>query len=338
MSPLLDPAILFFALGLAAGVLRSNLEVPAAVSRMLSLVLLMAIGLKGGFALARSGLTPEVVAALGCALLLALAVPLLAWTVLRRLVAPFDALGLAASYGSVSAVTFVTAMHMLEQQGTPAGAHLAAAMALMEAPAIVLALALAGALRARTAGLSIGGGGAGVATLGGGGGGGGASAAAGALRQALTEGGTVVLVGALLIGWLAGEPGARSMALLTGDLFKVLLAVFLLDMGLVTARQLPALRGVPAALLAWALAAPLVHAALALGLARAAGLSAPDATVLMVLGASASYIAVPAVLRHALPEARPALYIGLALGLTFPFNLIVGIPLYTSAANALAGA
>lgn len=338
MNPLLDPALLFFALGAVAGLLKSNLEVPAALSRFLSLYLLMALGLKGGFALAKSGIDGAVASSLACAVLLALVVPALGWAVLRRLLPPFDAVGVAATYGSVSAVTFITAMHVLEQQGTPAGGHMAAAMALMESPAIVLAVAMATALRGRAqaAPVTVGGG---VAALGSGGNGGGTPPGMGhAVREALTDGGTLLLIGALLVGLVSGEAGARSMALFTGDLFKGLLAFFLLDMGLLTARHLGSLRGLPRALLLYGTLGPLVHAALALVLAVAAGLSAPDATVLMVLAASASYIAVPAVLRHAVPEARPALYIGLSLGLTFPFNLIVGIPAYAAVARHVIGA
>lgn len=336
MNPLLDPAILFFVLGATAGLLKSNLEVPAALSRFLSLYLLMALGLKGGFALAKSGIDGDVAAALACAIALAVVVPALGWTVLRRILPPFDAAGIAATYGSVSAVTFITAMHVLEQQGTPAGGHMAAAMALMESPAIVLAVAMASALRARAASAEVRVGSGGVATLGGGGGAPHAGIGA-AVRDALTDGGTLLLVGALLVGVITGESGAKSMALFTGDLFKGLLAFFLLDMGLLTARHLGGLRGLPPALLLYGVLGPLVHAALALALAQAVGLSVPDATILMVLAASASYIAVPAVLRHAVPEARPALYIGLSLGLTFPFNLMVGIPLYSQAARFVLG-
>lgn len=332
MNPLNDPAILFFVLGAAAGLLKSNLEIPAPISRFLSLYLLMALGLKGGFALSKSGLTTEVAAGLACAVLMACLVPLLAWQLLKRVLPPFDAVGIAATYGSVSAVTFITAMHVLEQQGTPAGGHMAAAMALMESPAIVLGVALAAALRAQAAGGALQLGAGGAAVLGGRGPG---SPVLGATKEALTEGGTLLLIGALLVGLATGDAGAKSMALFTGDLFKGLLAFFLLDMGLLTARHLGGLKGLPPAVLLYGVLAPLLHAALALALAAAAGLSVPDATVLMVLAASASYIAVPAVLRHAVPEARPALYIGLSLGLTFPFNLIVGIPLYGQAARAL---
>lgn len=343
MQALVDPAILFFLLGAAAGLLKSNLEVPAPLSRFLSLYLLMALGLKGGFALSRSGIDGEVAAALACAVALALIVPVLGWVLLRRVLPPFDAVGIAATYGSVSAVTFITAMHVLEQQGTPAGGHMAAAMALMESPAIVLAVAMASALRARALPAQVNVGPGGVATLAAGGGGAGAGAGVSAhgvgraIREALTDGGTLLLMGALAIGAITGEAGERSMALFTGDLFKGLLAFFLLDMGLLTARHLGGLRGIPPALLLYGVAGPLVHAAIALVMAQVAGLSVPDATILMVLAASASYIAVPAVLRHAVPEARPALYIGLSLGLTFPFNLIVGIPLYAQVARVVLG-
>lgn len=331
MNPLLDPALLFFVLGIAAGLLRSNLEIPAPLSRFLSLYLLMALGLKGGFALAQSGLTSSVGATLACAVLLACAIPALAWVVLKRLLPPFDAAGVAATYGSVSAVTFIAAMHVLEQQGTPAGGYMAAALALMESPAIVFGVALASGLRARLSGSAVTVQGNGTATLGLAPGTG--SGMGSALREALTDGGTLLLMGALAIGWATGSTGAQTMALFTGDLFKGLLAFFLLDMGLLTSRHLSSLKTLPPALLLFGTLAPLVHASLALGLSVSVGLNAADAAILMVLAASASYIAVPAVLRHAVPEARPAVYIGLSLGLTFPFNLMLGIPLYLWAAQ-----
>ncbi|GAA6118294.1 sodium-dependent bicarbonate transport family permease [Acidovorax sp. FG27] len=338
MNHLLDPAILFFVLGLAAGLLRSNLEVPAPLSRFLSLYLLMALGLKGGFALAQSGWTAQVSAALGCALVLAIAVPAIAWCVLRRLLPPFDAAAVAATYGSVSAVTFVTASHLLEQQGTPAGGYMAAAMALMESPAIVLAVVMAQWLRQPAGGALPAGGQAVLA------GGGGARTAMGhgprlgpVLREALTDGGAVLLLGALLVGLVTGERGEAAMHPFTVDLFKGLLAFFLLDMGLLTARNVTGLGAQRLPLALFAVVGPVAHGLLALGLARIAGLAVPEATLLAVLGASASYIAVPAVLRHAMPEARPALYVGLSLGITFPFNLVLGIPLYGWLAQAWLG-
>ncbi|WP_422015306.1 sodium-dependent bicarbonate transport family permease [Roseateles sp.] len=326
MSNLLDPAILFFVLGVTAGLMKSNLEVPPALSRFLSLYLLMALGLKGGFALAKSGFTGEVLATLACAISLAVVVPLLGWGVLKRLLPPFDALGVAATYGSVSAVTFVTAAHVLEQQGTPAGGHLAAAMALMESPAILFGVGVAGAMRGRGAVVLAGDGTAALGRPG---------LALGKLaREALTDGGTVLLLGALLVGLATGESGAKAMQPFTVDLFKGLLAFFLLDMGLLTARHFDGLKKLSLTLVAYGVLGPIAHSLLALLLARVAGLSIPDATLLAVLAASASCIAVPAVLRTAVPEARPALYFGLSLGLTFPFNLLFGIPLYQFMANA----
>lgn len=319
MAPLLDPAILFFGVGLFAGLVRSNLEIPQPVSRFLSLYLLMALGLKGGFALAKSGLTGEIAAGLGAAILLAVVVPLLGYAVLRRLVSGFDAAALAATYGSVSAVTFITATQHLETHGVPFGGHMAAAMALMESPAIILAVVLANRLRRERGGIAP------------------ASGAGAILRESFTEGAQLLLLGAMAVGVISGEAGKAAMEPFTGDLFKGLLAFFLLDMGLNAARNLPEVRGKSPLVIAYALLAPLVHAALALALAAVLGLSPGDGALLMVLAASASYIAVPAVLRHALPEANPSLYFGLSLGVTFPFNLLVGIPLYSGFAARFLG-
>ena len=340
----IDPAVLFFACGVAAGLLRSNLEIPAAVSRFLSLYLLMALGLKGGFALADSGITPQVLAGLACALVLAVAVPLMGWQVLRRRVGPFDAAAIAAAYGSVSAVTFVAAVDALDTRGIAFGGHMAAAMALMEAPAIVLAVLMAHALRrgvasTATAGLRIGQPGVALLPLPGT-----APAASDSaapwrriVHEALTDGSQVLLLGSMLIGLLTGDAGQAALQPFAGDLFKGLLAFFLLDMGLLAARNLPGLRRRSPCLLAYALVAPVVHATLALGLTRLSGLPLGDTVLLMVLAGSASYIAVPAALRHAIPEADASLYLGLALAVTFPFNLLLGIPLYAAMAGWVMG-
>ncbi len=320
MQNFLDPAILFFVFGLLAGLVRSNLEIPPPIARFLSLYLLMALGLKGGFALAKSGLDAEVAVSLGCAIVLALAVPALGYALLSRRLSRFDAAAVAATYGSVSAVTFITAVQFLETRGLAFGGHMAAAMALMESPAIVMAVLLANMARQREA--SAGAGAAvhkpGLGQL---------------LHESFTDGAQLLLLGAMLIGIVTGEAGQKVMQPFSGDLFKGMLAFFLLDMGLVAARNFGALKGRSAWLLAYAIGGPLVHAALALALAAAAGLSAGNGALLMVLAASASYIAVPAVLREAIPEANPSLYFGMSLGLTFPFNILVGIPLYTAVAQ-----
>jgi len=334
MHNLLDPAILFFLFGIIAGAVRSNLEIPAPVSRFLSLYLLMALGLKGGFALAHSGLTPQVAAELGTAVALAVLIPLLGFALLRRLVPAFDAAAIAATYGSVSAVTFVTTTQYLDSHGTNYGGHMAAAMALMESPSIIIAVLLATAVRrGKVAGVVLPGPDRAAAVVGNVN----PTPLGKILHESLTDGAQLLLLGAMAVGLLTGETGKAAMQPFAGDLFKGMLAFFLLDMGLLTARNLPQLRGVTPWLMVYGIAAPLFHATIALTIARALDASVGDATLLMVLAASASYIAVPAVLRYAIPEAKPSLYFGLSLGVTFPLNIVFGIPLYLAFAQALLG-
>ncbi|MEK9802457.1 MAG: sodium-dependent bicarbonate transport family permease, partial [Curvibacter sp.] len=208
--------------------------------------------------------------------------------------------------------------------------YMAAAMALMESPAIVLAVLLANGLRRQaSAGVIASPHGAalltppqpvGIGPI---------------LRESFTDGAQLLLLGAMLIGMLTGESGKAAMQPFSGDLFKGMLAFFLLDMGLLTARNLGQLRQHSPWLIGYALLAPLVHASLALALATTLGLPLGDTILLMVLAASASYIAVPAVLRHAIPEAQPALYFGMSLGVTFPLNILAGIPLYAWVAQSV---
>ena len=327
MQALLDPAILFFLLGVSAGFLKSNLEVPPQISRFLALYLLMALGLKGGFSLAKSGFTPEVGQTLALALLLAVLIPALGYLVLRKLLQPFDAAAVAATYGSVSAVTFITAVQYMENQGFAFGGHMAAAMALMESPAIIFAIAIAARVRKQfnhPQGVSPG-----SAKP---------ASASSLLHESLTDGAQFLLLGSMLIGFLTGQEGKLAMEPFTGQLFKGMLAFFLLDMGLSAARNVPKLKGQTPWIYAYAIAAPLLHAGLALGLARLFQLPPGDTALLMVLAASASYIAVPAVLKHSMPEANAALYFGMSLGITLPLNLVVGIPLYVSVAFGTQGA
>ena len=327
MSTFLDPAILFFVFGLLAGGLRSNLEIPPPIARFLSLYLLMALGLKGGFALAASGLTAQVSVSLLAALGLAVVVPALGYGLLRRFLNGFDAAAIAATYGSVSAVTFITAVQYLDTHAVAYGGHMAAAMALMESPAIVMAVLLANMVRQRERRA------AGMAPD--------ATHRAPSLRRILhesfTDGAQLLLLGAMAVGILTGEAGQAAMKPFASDLFKGMLAFFLLDMGLLAARHMGDLRGKSPWLLAYALLGPLVHATLALGLAAALGLPPGNGALLMVLAASASYIAVPAVVRVAIPEANPSLYVGMSLGLTFPFNILLGIPLYVGVAQRVLG-
>jgi uncharacterized protein len=315
MNNFLDPAILFFVFGAFAGLVRSNLEIPQPIARFLSLYLLMALGLKGGFALQQSGLTPEIGFALGLAVLLAVITPLIGYLFLRLRLNNYDAAAIAATYGSVSAVTFITATQSLDHFGIAYGGHMAAAMALMESPAIILAILLANKARASStqSGQSVG-----MSKI---------------LHESFTDGAQLLLLGSMAVGLLSGESGQAIMAPFSIDLFKGMLAFFLLDMGLMAAKNFGGLKGKPAITLMYAVGGPLVHATLALLLCKLVGLPLGETILLMVLAASASYIAVPAVLRHALPEVNPALYMGMSLGITFPFNIIIGIPLYAYVAG-----
>ncbi len=324
MQTLLDPAILFFVFGVLAGLVKSNLEIPPAISRFLSLYLLMALGLKGGFALAHSGLTSQVATGLLCAIALALAIPTMGYVVLRRFLAPFDAAAVAATYGSVSAVTFITAVQYMESKGLAFGGHMSAAMALMESPAIILAVIWANVLRNRQAHVASTGATPGPATpLG------------AVLHDALTDGAQLLLLGAMVVGIISGDAGKAAMQPFSGDLFKGMLSFFLLDMGLLAARNMPQLKGQSPWMFLYGIVGPVVHAALALGLALLTGMTAGDTALLMVLAASASYIAVPAVLRFAMPEASASLYFGMSLGITLPLNILVGIPAYVAIAHRI---
>lgn len=331
MQNLIDPAILFFVFGIFAGTLRSNLEIPPAISRFLSLYLLMALGLKGGFALAQSGLTAQVGISLSVAVALAIVIPFVGYNLLKRFVSGFDAAAVAATYGSVSAVTFVTAVQYLDHQNIPYGGHMAAAMALMESPAIIMAVFFANALRQSNA--SAGGSGSDLATN---------QALAHdpanrsigkILHESFTDGAQLLLLGAMVVGLITGESGKTAMQPFSGDLFKGMLSFFLLDMGLMASRNFSKIKGQSPVLVAYAVIGPVMHASLALAVSTLLSLPVGDGALLMVLAASASYIAVPAVLRYALPEANPSLYFGLSLGVTFPLNLLLGIPTYVSLAQ-----
>ncbi|QWD74245.1 sodium-dependent bicarbonate transport family permease [Polynucleobacter sp. TSB-Sco08W16] len=315
MNNFLDPAILFFVFGAFAGAVKSNLEIPQPIARFLSLYLLMALGLKGGFALHKSGFTLEIGLSLGLAVFLAIIIPLMGYVVLRSKLNSYDAAAIAATYGSVSAVTFITATQALDQYGIAFGGHMAAAMALMESPAIILAILLANKARASATNTKQ------------------ATGMSKILHESFTDGAQLLLLGSMIVGLVSGDSGQKIMAPFSIDLFKGMLAFFLLDMGLMAAKNFEGLRGKPPITLLYAIGAPLVHASIALALCKLLGLPLGDTVLLMVLAASASYIAVPAVLRHALPEVNPALYMGMSLGITFPFNIILGIPLYAYVAG-----
>ncbi|CAN5486054.1 sodium-dependent bicarbonate transport family permease [soil metagenome] len=315
LQNLLTPAVLFFILGMTAGIARSDLALPEASVKTFALYLMLCIGFKGGVEAARAGLSPDFLRAGLAGLGLSLTFPILAFTLLRR-VGKLDratAAATAAAFGSVSVVTFAAGSDFLKAQGVPFGGYMAAVLALMEAPAILTGLLLA---RAKGAG----------------------SGPGSVLREVLLGGPALVLAGSFLVGALTGERGLTKLDLFVNPLFQGVLCLFLLEMGVTAARSLGLGARLPAPLLALGILLPLAGATLGLGAARLAGLGAGDATLLTLLAASASYIAVPAAMRLAVPQAQPAIYLSLALGVAFPFNLILGIPLYRAAAAAVTGA
>jgi len=360
---LTDPAVLFFFLGVAIGLIRSNLEIPAPIAKFLSLYLLMALGFKGGQALADAGLSGEGAKVIGAAIVLALVIPVVWFLVLRKRIDAFDAAAIAATYGSVSAVTFVTASQFLASRGDEAGGHMTVAMVLMESPAIIMAVLLATWVRARlrTKTAIAGAQAAEVGVL--------TSAMATkdsrtlvpeaphpagergpdegvdhsepplsikeVFREAFTDGVNLLLIGSMVIGFLSGDKGGEAMAPFVNGLFKGLLAFFLLEMGLLVARRLREVRDVGPFLIAFGVIVPFINAALALAIGWALQISVGDLTLLAVLAASGSYIVVPAVVRYAIPEAAPSRYLTLALGITFPINITIGIPAYYAVASAL---
>lgn len=301
-----EPVILFFLLGVVAGLARSDLKIPAVLYESLSIFLLLAIGLKGGVELARQSLAELIVPALvvvGVGALL----PLIAFPILQRLgkLSRADAASVAAHYGSVSVVTFAVAAAYLANLGQDYEGYMVVFLVLLEFPALMIGVWLAKCGQG-AAGSNMG----------------------KVLHEVFAGKSIVLLVGGLLIGWLAGADGLKPLDKVFFDLFKGLLAIFLLEMGLVAASRIGDLRRAGAFLLGFAVIMPLFGGILGVLTASLLGLSVGGAMLLGTLYASASYIAAPAAMRIAVPEANPALSIGAALGITFPFNLVVGIPIY----------
>jgi hypothetical protein len=309
----IDPVVLFFVLGVVARLARSDLRLPEALYETLSVYLLLAIGLKGGAELARQSIGEIAPVALA-GIALSATLPLLAYPVLRglgRLARP-DAASIAAHYGSVSVVTFAVAQSVLARAGVAVEPQMAVLVALMEAPGIVVGILLAKRDDLGAVGW-------------------------GRLAHETLFGKAVyLLLGGLLIGALAGPQGLEPVRPLFGDLFKGVLCLFLLEMGLVAGSRLAELRRAGPFLVAFGLCVPIVFAAIGLATGRALGLSIGGCAILATLCASASYIAAPTAMRIAVPQANPALSIGAALGVTFPFNVTLGVPLYLWAAQRLA--
>lgn len=325
---LIDPAILFFIVGAIIGLLRSNFEVPQAIAKFLTLYLLMALGLKGGAELAKGGLPAEGAFALIAALIMATLIPAFTFLLLQRRINPFDAAAVAGTYGSVSAVTFIATQQFLAANGMEFGGYMTVAMVLMETPAIVMAVLLASYARAQ-ASVAARDGDPGSSTIP-------ALSLRKVLQEALTDGSQLLLIGSLIVGYVSGEQGKAMMSPFSVDIFKGLLAFFLLEMGLLVGKHLRDSQvGLGRLLLAFAILAPPFNAMVGLLLGWTLGLQHGDAMLLAVLSASASYIVVPAIARYAIPEARPGVYFTMALGLTFPFNILVGIPLYFAISNLI---
>jgi len=311
---LLSPPILCFVLGALALRLRADLGLPESVYTVLSAYLMLSIGLRGGAELAHEPLANLALPILG-ALALGCAIPFSTFAVLRgigRLDVP-NAAAMAAHYGSVSAVTFAAVTAMLDRQSVPFEGYAATLLAVMEIPAIVVGIGLA-----RAAGA-------------------GSGQPLGSLGGVLASKSVLLLLGGLVIGALSGPERMRPIQPFFTGLFPGALCLFLLELGRVTASRLGDFFQVGARLVVFALAAPVVHAVLGLVVAWAVGLSEGGAVVLATLAASASYIAAPAAVRQALPEANPGIYLTCALGLTFPFNIIIGLPLYQAMAGWVYG-
>ncbi len=316
---LTSPIILSFALGLFAALVRSDLSVPEAAAKALSIYLLFAIGFKGGVAVAAHGLDARLVLALVAGAVLSAALPFVAFALLRLMTRldRLNAAAVAGHYGSISIVTFVAATSVLQGQGIGSEGYMVAVAAIMEAPAILSALWLVSRGKADAPDARVD---------------------SALWREILLNGSIVLLVGAFAIGVVTGADGLAEIEGLIVTPFKGVLCLFLLDMGLVAGRGLRGSRGtLTAGLLAFGVAMPLVGSVAGLVAALGLGLSTGGTLLLMVLSASASYIAVPAAMRVALPEADPGIYLTLSLGVTFPFNLTLGIPLYLAAASAFAG-
>ncbi|GAB1266582.1 sodium-dependent bicarbonate transport family permease [Aurantivibrio infirmus] len=307
----IDPVILFFILGVIAGVLRAELRLPSQIYDFVAMLLLLTIGLKGGIELAKQpllSLLPQILAITVMGLLL----PLVAFPVLRWLLRfkRVDAASIAAHYGSVSVGTFAVAIAYMDSNKIVFEDHMALFVVLLEIPAIVVGIILARGLSKKTQWMKVG-------------------------HEVLLGKGVVLLIGGLFIGWIAGPLGVKSIEPLFFDLFKGILALFLLEMGLITATQLGSLKQFGFKLIGFGIGMPLFSAVVGMCLAWTLGFSIGGAAVLATLAASASYIAVPAAMRISLPEANPTLSLTASLGVTFPFNILLGIPLYYNLATSL---
>jgi uncharacterized protein len=312
IDTLTSPVILFFVLGLFAALIKSDLSIPEAFAKAMSIYLMAAIGLKGGIEVAESGFTADLAAAALLGLALSFLIPFYAFALLTRIggLSRVDAGAVAAHYGSVSVVTFVTAKEILTGQGLSPAGYMVAVLALMETPAII-----SGLLLARKGQKADGNG--------------------GLLHEVFANASVVLLVGAFIIGLIAGKDGFEPVKPLFDTGFRGVLCLFLLDMGLIAARRLMQSKKLNARLIALAIILPVTNGGIGVIAGTLIGLDVASAATLGILTASASYIAVPAAMRMALPEADPGIYLAMSLGITFPFNIILGISIFTQLATML---
>ena len=314
---LLSPAVLFFLLGIIAALTKSDLKFPESLYVGLTIYLLIAIGFKGGVAISEAGFAKVWLPALA-AIVMGAIIPLWTYPVLRfgGKFSGVDAAAIAAHYGSVSAVTFIAATNYLQSIDQPFESYATAFLAVMESPAILVGVVL-GKLASKQRGDASG---VSMKT---------------AVHEALFGRSIFLLVGALVVGWLCGDAGMKKVEPFFVAPFQGVLALFLLEMGLVAGRRIGDLRKVGLFLLGFGVLVPLVNGALGVLLGKASGLGLGGATLLGVLSASASYIAAPAAIRISLPDANPTFYLTASLAITFPFNITLGIPIYFEMARAL---
>ncbi|MDT0606621.1 sodium-dependent bicarbonate transport family permease [Croceitalea rosinachiae] len=304
---LTNPALLFFFLGIIAVQLKSDLEIPPNSSKFISLYLLFAIGFKGGLELSHSDLNMEIIWSLIFGIVLAILVPIYSYLILRRRFSVENSGAIAAAYGSVSAVTFVTALSFLEMEQIDFGGHMVAVMALMEAPSIIVGVLLMSFFKKEKPKNGD------IKKV---------------LHHALTNGSVLLILGSLTIGFLANEQQAEGIKPFTTDIFKGFLAVFLLDMGITSGKKLKDFIKKGGFALVFALVVPIVNGIFVGWFSKFITEVEGNRFLFAILAASASYIAVPAAMRLAAPKANPSLYLPMALAITFPFNITLGMPLY----------
>lgn len=303
---LTNPALLFFCLGIIAVYLKSDLEIPQNSSKFISLYLLFSIGFKGGQELSHEHFSSEIALSMLFGILLALIIPFYTFFILKKKFSVADSGAIAAAYGSVSAVTFVTAVSYLEMHGLKLEGHMVAIMALMESPAIIAGLVLISLFDREGSSVS----------------------KRNVITHSLTNGSVLLIMGSLIIGYMASAEQAQGIKPFTNDIFKGFLAIFLLDMGIVSGRKLNTLFREGWFPFAFGIVFPLVNGCAAAYLSALVTDNISSRFVFAVLAASASYIAVPAAMKIAAPKANPGLYLPMALGVTFPVNITLGFPLY----------